>query len=405
MAESVPYFRSNTIYCGDCKDVLAKFPKNSVDLIYLDPPFFSNRNHEVIWGDNNEIRAFQDRWKGGINNFCEWMEERILECHRVLKDTGALYLHCDYRANSYLRIILDKIFGNNKMENEIIWYYRGGGVPKKTFARRHDTIYFYTKGKKWTFNVDPIRTKYSSDTVERTKYTARAFRGKKIYDKYKPNPLGKHPDDVLQIQPTMPSSKERLGYPTQKPERLLEVIIKASSNPTDIVLDPFCGCGTALAVAQKSGRKWIGIDISSIACDITAKRMDKLGSKEIPVVGMPMNETQLRKLTPFKFQNWVVQRVFGTTSQRKSGDMGIDGYTEDKEPIQVKQSDSVGRNIIDNFETALRRSKHKTGLVIAFSFGKGAYEEIARAKRQEGLGIKLITVSDLLKKQRQLLTA
>ena len=152
---------TDAIYSGDCQRVLAntiEFPDESVDLIYVDPPFFSNRYHEVIWHDGYELRAFEDRWKGGVENYIAWMEPKIRECHRILKQTGSMYLHCDTNANAHLRILMDQIFGESNLLNEVIWYYRGGGVPKGSFARRHDTIYLFSKGKKWTFNVDAVRT-------------------------------------------------------------------------------------------------------------------------------------------------------------------------------------------------------------------------------------------------------
>ncbi|MDH5460207.1 MAG: site-specific DNA-methyltransferase, partial [Candidatus Bathyarchaeota archaeon] len=159
--------KPNTIYCGDCAQILASFPECSIDLIYVDPPFFSNRQYEIIWGNGYEFRAFEDRWKGGIKNYIAWMEPKIRECHRVLKPTGTMYLHCDWHANAHLRILMDKIFGENYFKNEIIWYYRGGGVPKKDFARRHDTILRYIKSNKYTFNVDEVRVPYSEDSKER----------------------------------------------------------------------------------------------------------------------------------------------------------------------------------------------------------------------------------------------
>ena len=217
-----------------------------------------------------------------------------------------------------------------------------------------------------------------------------------MYDSYEPNPLGKHPDDVLDIQPIMPSSKERLGYPTQKPERLLEVFIKASSNPGDIVLDPFAGCGTALVVAHALNRQLIGIDISPTACNLMKRRLAKVGAVDVKLVGMPTTLEHLQELKPFEFQNWIIDRVNGVQSNRKSGDMGIDGFSFMlHDPIQIKQSASVGRNVIDNFETAVRRAKKDRGFVIAFSFGRGAHEEVARVK-QHGLDISLITVKRLL---------
>ena len=389
---------TNIIYCGDNIEVMRRYLlDNSVDLIYADPPFFSNKQYEVLWGDGYELRSFEDRWKGGIQNYIAWMEPRLRECHRVLKETGSMYLHCDTHANAHLRILMDKIFGEKNFQNEVIWYYRGGGVPKKAFANRHDTIFFYTKGDENTFNVDDVRQEYSEDSLERLKYVARAFRGKRIYDKYRPNPKGKHPDDVWQIQPTMPSSKERFGYPTQKPERLLEPIIKASSNPRDIVLDPFCGCGTTIAVAHRLGRRWIGIDVSPTACKLMAKRMRTIGAKEVKIIGLPKTVDELKALQPFEFQNWVFEKLHGRVNPKKVGDMGIDGWVELDVPTQVKQSDNVGRNVVDNFETAIERLGKKRGVIVAFSFSKGAYEEVARAKNEKGYDIKLKTVEEILK--------
>lgn len=142
------YLKTNAIYCGDCKNILAQFTEGTIDLIYVDPPFFSNRQYEVLWGDGYELRAFEDRWKGGVENYIAWMEGKIRECHRVLKDTGSMYLHCDWHANAHLRILMDEIFGENNFRNEIIWCYGGGGIPKKDFPRKHDTIFRYVKDLK-----------------------------------------------------------------------------------------------------------------------------------------------------------------------------------------------------------------------------------------------------------------
>jgi DNA methylase/restriction endonuclease len=199
-------------------------------------------------------------------------------------------------------------------------------------------------------------------------------------------------------------SREKLGYPTQKPEALLERIISASSNPGDIVLDPFCGCGTTIAVAQRLRREWIGIDISPTAVGLMKRRMEKLGAVGIKLVGMPVTEPQLRALKPFEFQNWVIQALNGTHAPRKVGDMGIDGYSfMEHLPIQVKQSEKVGRNVIDNFETAIRRSGKDRGMIVALSFGRGAREEVARAKA-DGLTIDLVTVQRVLEDPSDLVT-
>ena len=386
-------FKTNVIYCGDCQKILRQhIPDNSIDLIYADPPFFTEKKYEVIWGDGYEIRAYEDRWKGGIQNYLAWMEPKLRECQRVLKQTGSMYLHCDYHANAHLRILMDKIFEEKNFQNEVIWWYHTGGASKVRFARSHDTLLFYTKGDKWTFNWEELKYSRTEKALKR----ARNPKGARISitDVYKV------PEDVLEIQQMNPMAKERVGYPTQKPEALLEAIIKASSNPMDIILDPFCGCGTAIAVAHKLGRRWIGIDVSPTACKLMFKRMQKLNPSlrlEETVIGLPKTVEELRTLQPFEFQNWVIQKLGARVSERKIGDMGIDGFTFDLKPIQVKQSDNVGRNVVDNFETAMRRVNAKRGIIVAFSFGKGAYEEVARAKLQEGLEIELITVEELIK--------
>lgn len=170
-----------------------------------------------------------------------------------------------------------------------------------------------------------------------------------------------------------------------------------SSNAGDIVLDPFCGCGTTVAVAERLGRNWIGIDISPTAVDLMKRRIIKSSNGRcVPkVVGLPVTLAELKALKPFEFQNWVIQHVYGTHSPRKSNDLGIDGYSfMVHDPIQVKQSDNVGRNVVDNFETAMERGGHDKGYIIAFSFTRNAKEEVMRVKTR--LNITLVTVAELL---------
>jgi hypothetical protein len=206
------------------------------------------------------------------------------------------------------------------------------------------------------------------------------------------------PDLWADIDRINPVGSERVGYPTQKPEALLERIIEASSNEGDIVLDPFCGCGTTIAVAQRLKRQWIGIDISPTAVAVMKRRMDAVGATNVTVRGLPITVEDLKALKPFEFQNWIIQMVLGTHSPRKVGDMGIDGFSFfEKLPIQVKQSERVGRNVIDNFETAVARAGHSKGYVVAFSFGKGAVDEAARSKLAGGPEIVLVKVADVLK--------
>lgn len=380
---------TGVLYRGDNLDWLAELPDESVDLVYLDPPFFSNRVYEVIWGDEAEVRSFEDRWEGGIHHYVGWMKDRAEHLHRVLKQTGSFYLHCDWHASHYLKVMLDDVFGYRNLRNEIAWCYRGGGVPRTAFARKHDTIFFYAKGKKNTFN--PQYVPYSESTKQVT-----GRRGRRVNDTPIDLNRGAHmPDWWTDINSLQTWQRERLGYPTQKPEALLERIVAASSNAGDIVLDPFCGCGTTLTVAERMKRRWLGIDISPTAIEIVRRRL--LKERAYPVVENAVDSVEeLKRLKPFEFQNWVINAVNGTHSPKKSGDMGIDGYWFfTKDPVQVKQSEHVGRNVVDNFETAIRRAGHTTGYIIAFSFTRNAAEEVARV-RSEGLDIKLVKVSEVL---------
>lgn len=441
----------NAIYCGDCLEVLQKFPDGKVDLIYLDPPFFTNKYYEVIWEDGAEIRAFGDRWKGGINHYVSWMTERLEQCHRVLKDSGSLFLHCDWHASHYLKVSIDRIFGDTNFKNEIIWKrartVKGNfGQQSKMLGSNTDTILFYSKSANNKFNA--VYMPYTDDYVDNfykhvepktgrryqlismtgpggaskgnPKYEVMGVTRYWRYSKEKMNQLIKQ-GMVVQTSPgavprrkqyldegkgvplqtlwdDIPAlesfSSERLGYPTQKPLALLERIMTLASNKNDIVLDPFCGCGTTLVAAQKLGRKWIGIDVSRTACKLMAKRLRTMGVSPHILMG-DLTEKELLKFPPFEFQNWVCEKLGGRINQRKTGDMGIDGWTLDMTPIQVKQSHDVGRNPIDNFQTAIRRAAKKKGMFVAFSFGKGAYEEAARAKN-DGIEIRLITTKELL---------
>lgn len=386
----IGFLESSVIYCGDNLELMSQLPADSIDLVYLDPPFFTNRQYELIWGDEAEVRSFEDRWQGGIEVYIAWMRERVIEIKRVLKETGSVYLHCDWHASHYLKVMMDGVFGADRFRNEVIWAYRGGGVSKRWWGRKHDVILFYTKGKTWTFN--PQYSPYSDFTLSRVaKLGLRPNRTEIDVER------GGHMTDWwTDINALQTWSPERLGYPTQKPVALLERIIKASTNEGDLVLDPFCGCGTTLHAAQNLNREWIGLDISPTACDVMRRQMARIGI-DAKIIGLPVTIEDLRKLKPFEFQNWVIAKINGTHSTRKSGDMGIDGFSFFvHDPVQVKQSEGIGRNVVDNFETAIKREGRKKGYIVAFSFGRGAKEEVARACSKEGLDIELVPVQSLL---------
>lgn len=380
---------TNILYCGDCKDILKDFPKECIDLIYIDPPFFSNRPYEIIWHNGAEKRAFEDRWKGGIQHYIKWMAERLIECYKVLKKDGLIYLHCDWHASHYLKIEMDKIFGENNFRNEIVWCYGGGGMPKNDFGRKHDIIFRYSKSDKYIYRSQ--YKPYSEGTLKTPRHSLTS--GGKLLDIERGTPIT---DWWADLKDLTSYSKEWLGYPTQKPEALLQRIIETSSNKGDVVLDPMNGGGTTTAVAHQLSRRWVGIDVSPTACKVASKRMKKLGATPI-IQGLPKSIEQLKKLPHFEFQNWVCEQLKGKMEKRKSGDFGIDGYILGIIPLQVKQQENVGRNPIDNFGWAIQRRGRKKGVFVAFSFGKGAWEEVARTKNEQDIEIVLLTMDDILK--------
>lgn len=241
----------NKLICGDNLEALKTIEDESVDLVYIDPPFFSNKQYEVVWGDEAEIRSFEDRWEGGIENYIEWMKPRVEELYRVLKPTGSFYLHCDWHATAHLRLMMDEMFGEKNFRNEIVWSYKTREFSKRYWNRKHDDILFYVKNTKlpypFNWDVEGVIEPYSPQTIKKYKYkdekgyyrlVGRGIKGSPIrsakdvspkWEKTHPelvarNYLGKGyaPSDYWFINIINQASKERLGYPTQKPEALLE---------------------------------------------------------------------------------------------------------------------------------------------------------------------------------------
>ena len=424
---------TNILYCGDCLEVMKKIQNESVDLIYLDPPFFSQKEYENFWikdkmtklkfSDKDweklrisinpiilkEYEDIEKRWKGGhkgIFVYVAYMRERLEQCWRVLKPTGSIYLHCDWHAGHYLKQVMDEIFGYNNFQNEIIWHYRKWTAGSKLFQRNHDTILFYTKNGNYIFNTQ--YQKQSAETIKRWKgkkqiatFTEEGKRnpGQFLEEQSKGVPMS---DVWIDINIIAPSANERLGYPTQKPEKLLERIIKTSSKEGDIILDPFCGCGTTIAVAQKLKRKWIGIDISKSACDVIKKRLNILkdSKSKIKIIGGE-SEKELRNMEPHEFARlMIVDKLGGTINPKKTGDLGIDGWVEFMQvPVQVKRWEhKVQRQEIDKFLTAIIRDHKEKGMIVAFGFSRDCYNEIERIKRENKIEIILKTVKDIFNK-------
>lgn len=271
----------NRLFWGDNLHVMRSLPSESIDLIYIDPPFFSGRNYNVIFGDKNELRSFSDIWEGGMSGYLIWLNARLIEMKRLLKNSGSIFVHLDWHASHYVKLELDKIFGHGGIngkgpgfKNEIIWSYRSGGNSKTTFARKHDTILFYSKSKEYLFNVQYYKSWQKKKYNYNPKYPE--YWDEEEQSWYHLSICRDVWEDVNVIGT---DNKERIGYPTQKPEALLRRIIEATTNEGDVVADFFIGGGTTAAVAQRLGRRWIACDQSRVAVAITADRLTKIGEQ------------------------------------------------------------------------------------------------------------------------------
>ena len=274
----------NKIFWGDNIQVMSHLLKEyrgKVDLIYIDPPFDSKADYKKkielrgkkVENDhsNFEEKQYTDIWTN--DDYLQFMYERIILIRELLSDKGTVYLHCDWHKVHHLRMMMDEVFGPDKFVNEVIWHYSGAGTPKGCWAKRHDNIILYSKTRDFVFNADDVRTEYAAATVERFSHAINNVRNGINFGTQTLNPLGKYPEDVLDVSIEAPSANVRTGYPTQKPEALLEKLIKASSNPGDLVFDCFMGSGTTQAVAMKLGRRFIGADINLGAIQTTTKRL------------------------------------------------------------------------------------------------------------------------------------
>ncbi len=452
----------NRLFYGDNLDVLRRHIANeSVDLVYLDPPFNSNRNYNVLFGrhvktgatDAAQIQAFGDTWVWtpatdrqyaglmsgelptrvadalsamhtliGENDAMAYlvnMAPRLLELHRVLKPTGSLYLHCDPTMSHYLKLILDAIFGPDGFRNEVIWKRTPFSGSSKARAlqlpKSHDVILFYSKGSHWTWHPPtnpysdlylqrfrwkdergPYRKSllktYSAETLNRLRTEDRLIEPTRPGANYSYKQYLSESSGTVQIDDTWvdihsinPVAKERLGYPTQKPVALLERIIQASSDPGDVVLDPFCGCGTTVDASVRLDRRWIGIDITYIAVDLIEKRLEHTYSKEIKstyeVLGIPRDPAGAQALfdhSPFDFERWAVSLVNAQPNEKQVGDKGIDGVA--RFPTDAKGG--IGRVLVSV----------KGGKTIGPQFARDLLGTVQTQKADMGV---LVTMADV----------
>ncbi|BAS29357.1 DNA methylase [Limnochorda pilosa] len=444
----------NKFYLGDNLTILREHvPDESVDLIYLDPPFNSNATYNVLFKEPSgeasqaQITAFEDTWHWGLESerayrevvtegprdlanllqalraflgqndmmaYLTMMSIRLVELHRVLKPTGSLYLHCDPTASHYIKLLLDAVFGAERFRREIVW--RSGWVSgfksrASNWIRNHDTILYYTRGARFVFNKEAAYQPHPEG------YQRRGGGA---------NPRGVALDDVwtdVYSPWIMSFSREKLGYPTQKPEALLERIIQVSSNEGDVVLDPFCGCGTAVAVAERLNRRWIGIDITHLAIALMKHRLHDAFSEELSpyeVLGAPTTVEDARALLDekdgrFQFEWWALGLIDARPAhdKKKGADTGIDGYINFFDDgsgkaktiiVQVK-SGNVTASQIRDLKGVLEREKAPIGAFITLEAPtKPMVKEAAAAGLYEPPSlpgkryprIQILTIEDLL---------
>lgn len=403
----------NQLIFGDNLHVMRSLPANSIDLIYIDPPFFSGRNYNVVFGDQNEVRSFTDIWEGGLDGYLIWLNARLLEMKRLLKPTGSIYVHCDWHASHYIKIELDKIFGYERFKNETIWYYRRYTATSKTFQRLHDVILFYSKSDRWTFKdqYEPYsETAGKADSHYKQDDDGKWYRWQKRkgQEPYKVhlNEEGKKVGDVWTLQHINASAKERIGYPTQKPEALIERIIKSSSNEGDVVADFFCGGGTTPAVAHKLGRRWIASDISKIAISVTRDRIlrdvsGKNGKKE--------TQQSLGKVPDIVVKNWGIYEVPKMVSMKEedfrnfiisayNGNLSsfgglIHGY-KNKIPLFVgspsQNKPVTEKEVVEFAKHIVKTREHHQGTMIAWGFTPGAKNAAQQLMAEHSVSIDFV---------------
>ena len=369
---SVDYLRRGVrrLHLGDNLEVMRGMGSGSVDLVYLDPPFNSNKNYKIVFRGPSVLKpqahlpAFEDVWVwddtsealyeelmreylGGsisatvsgllkvigrdrLMAYLVNMTPRLVEIHRLLKSSGSVYLHCDPTASHYLKVIMDAVFGRDNFRNEIVWGYRGGGVPRRDFARKHDVILRFSKSEEYVFH--PQYTEYS----QASKDLVESRGGVSIDARERDLDRGAHmPDWWTDINSLQTWSPERTGYPTQKPVRLLDRIIRSSSDVGGVVMDPFCGCGTTMVAAESLGRSWIGIDIEPMALSVLRDRFrrGKLND-DFEICGLLPTDVgdvaawrELADSDPLRFERAVISQIPNCIPWRNLQDIGegIDG--------------------------------------------------------------------------------
>ncbi len=356
------------IIYGDCINELEKIEPCSIDLIYLDPPFFTQKTQKLKTRDNSIEYSFKDTWSN-IKEYTKYIQKRLQKCKKTLKDTGSIFLHCDRSATHYLRISLDEVFGSENFQSEIIWSYKRWSNARKGLLNAHQVIFFYSKTEKFKFN--PIYTDYSPTTnIDQIfQKRVRDEYGKTIYKTLENGDVeliaekkGVPLSDVWEIPYLNPKARERAGYPTQKPLLLIERIIKLVTDEEDTVLDPFCGSGTTLVAAQLMKRKYIGIDQLKEAVELSKQRLNNPIKTESNLLkkGKKAYINQDPKIMEF------LNRLHITPVQRNKG---IDGFLKIRDlvkpiPVRIQKENETLEDALRLLIQACKKNRYQKKILI-----------------------------------------
>lgn len=325
------------IYNDDCLVVMKEeISSNSVDLVYLDPPYFTQNNFQGVDRENGEIYEFDDKWNN-LDEYLSYIEERLREVKRVLKDTGSIFLHCDNRASHYLKVLMDDIFGMENFRSEIIWSYRRWSNSKKGLLNAHQVILFYSKTENFKFNT--LYTEYADSTNVEQMFQKRSRNtsGKSVYKRNRDGEVvmsepkkGVPLSDVWEIPILNPRAKERTGFPTQKPVQLLERIIKLVTDKGDVVMDPFAGSGTAIVSAHLLERRYIAVDQSKAAIELIKRRLTNPIKTDSKVIQKKVNSDLSDEEIEF------IKEIEGIPIRRNKGIDGVLKVHYREQPIFIK---------------------------------------------------------------------
>lgn len=359
---------TNKIIHGNCIDRLQFLEANRVDLIYFDPPFFTQKKHSLTNRDNTKTYEFNDKYESLEEYLC-LIEKALIQCKRVLKNSGSVFLHCDKTASHNIRIILDKVFGKENFQSEIVWSYKRWSNAKKGLLNSHQIIFFYSKTENFKFNT--LYTNYSATTNldQILQDRERDENGKSVYkrDENGDAILGKEKkgvplSDVWEIPYLNPKAKERTGYPTQKPVLLLNQIINISTNEGDLVLDPFCGSGTTCVSAKSLKRNFLGIDISKDAVELANSRLEEMIISESFLLNKGVNDY----LEKTEKELAILQNINAFPVQRNAG---IDGFLKKHSegmpvPIKIQGDYETIEDAIEKLEKATMGKNYPIKIVI-----------------------------------------